>query len=57
MVNWLFSSEGQMFSRGGLSEEQYKSMTFSPDVYANLGISAGYTVEDRGGTKTMVGEK
>jgi hypothetical protein len=43
-----------MFSRGGLSEEQYKSMTFSPDVYANLGISAGYTVEDRGGTKTMV---
>jgi hypothetical protein len=54
MINWLYSPEGQMFTRGGLSEEQYQSMTFSPDVYANLGISAGYTVEERDGTKTMV---
>jgi ABC-type glycerol-3-phosphate transport system substrate-binding protein len=54
MFNWMYSPEGQLFTLGGLSEEQYKSMEFSPDLYATLGIASGYKVIDgANGEKTM----
>lgn len=44
-INYMFSEEGSKVSSFGLSEEQYKSMTFEPDLYAETGITSAYTVE------------
>lgn len=45
MINWMYSKEGGLTVTVGLSEEQYASMEFSPDLYAELGINGAYTVE------------
>lgn len=44
-INYMFSEEGAKVASFGLSEEQYKSMTFDPDLYKEKGLSAAYTVE------------
>ena len=39
----------------GLSQEQYESMEFDPDIYEEYGFTEGlYHVEDRDGVKTYV---
>ena len=48
MFNYLSSEEGCAVSSWGLSKEQYESMSFDPDVYANLNIDCAYSIEDNG---------
>lgn len=46
MLNWLYSEEGYVLTKFGLSEEQYKSMTFENDYYATLGITSAFDIID-----------
>ena len=53
--NWCYTEEGAVFHCQGLSQEQYESMDFDPDVYAEYDFTEGlYHVEDRDGVKTYV---
>lgn len=49
LFNWMYSFEGGLSLVVGLSEEQYSSMTFSPDLYAEYDITAGFTVHEENG--------
>ena len=48
MLNWFCTEEGMRVTGWGLSQEQYESMEFDPDVYADLGVTNAYTTEDNG---------
>lgn len=45
MINWMYSREGGLVMISGLNEEQYASMEFEPDTYAELGLTAAYDTE------------
>jgi hypothetical protein len=49
MLNYLYSFEGGLTLMIGLSEEQYTSMEFSPDLYAEYGLDRAYTVHEEDG--------
>lgn len=49
MINFLYSEEGGLLATFGLSEDQYTSMTFEPDLYAENGLTSAYTVSERDG--------
>ena len=51
MLDYLYSQEGAMVTSVGLSEEQYASMSFEPDLYAREGLKAAYTMEEQGDLK------
>lgn len=42
-LDWTYTMEGGMVLRNGLNEEQYASMEFDPDVYAEYGLATAYT--------------
>ena len=45
MYDWFYTYEGGMVISKGLNAEQYASMKFEPDVYAQVGLtSGGYTL-------------
>ena len=44
-IDWTYSKEGGATLHLGLTEEQYKSMEFDPDVYADNGFDKAYTTE------------
>lgn len=46
MLNWLYSEEGGALACFGLSKEQYESMDYDPDYYADEGMDCAYTIED-----------
>lgn len=48
LLNYLQSYDGAKLVTLGLSAEQYASMEYKPDYYAEYGIDKAYTVEDRG---------
>lgn len=49
MINYLYSNEGATLASFGLSAEQYASMSFAPDLYAENGLTAGFTVSEQDG--------
>ena len=54
-LNWCYTEEGALLGCMGLSQEQYESMEFDPDIYEEYGFTEGlYHVEDRDGVKTYV---
>lgn len=54
MINWMYTFDGSLVNSLGLSEEQYKSMSFDPDLYKEQGITCAYSVVDNGdGTQTI----
>ncbi len=42
-LDWTYTHEGGMVLRNGLNEEQYASMEFEPDFYAERDVKCGYT--------------
>ena len=45
MLNWFYSYDGALLISKGLSKEQYESMEFDPDLYAEQGLTDGaYTI-------------
>ena len=54
-LNWCYTREGALLGSMGLSQEQYESMDFDPDNYAEYGFTDGlYHEEDRDGVTTYV---
>ena len=54
-LNWCYTREGALLGSMGLSQEQYESMDFDPDNYAEYGFTDGlYPEEDRDGVTTYV---
>ncbi len=48
--DWAYTREGALVLRDGLNEEQYASMEFEPDYYAERNLKSGYSVtEDEDG--------
>ena len=46
MLNWMYTMEGGLTVNKGLSKEQYESMDFDPDIYAEDGLTEGaYTIQ------------
>lgn len=41
--NWTYSLDGALVGGAGLSEEQYTSMEFDPDVYGDNNLTGAYT--------------
>lgn len=44
-LNYLYSEEGHALTRYGLNGEQYQSMNFEPDYYAEYGVTSAYTYD------------
>jgi hypothetical protein len=44
MINWLYTTEGSLLNSFGLSAEQYASMEFEPDLYAEYGLDRAYDI-------------
>ena len=42
--DWTYTHEGALVIRNGLNEEQYTSMEFDPDFYAERNLKSAYTV-------------
>ena len=54
-LNWCYTRDGALFGTMGMSQEQYESMDFDPDNYAEYGFTDGlYHEEDRDGVTTYV---
>ena len=54
-LNWCYTREGALLGSMGLSQEQYESMDFDPDNYAEYGFTDGlYHEEDRDGVTAYV---
>jgi len=47
MLNWLYTEEGGILTSIGLNEEQYQSMEFDPDLYAEHGLTSMYDIIER----------
>lgn len=43
-LDWTYTREGGLVMRSGLNEEQYTSMEFDPDFYAERNLTSAYTV-------------
>ncbi len=43
-LDWTYTHEGGMVIRNGLNEEQYASMEFNPDFYAERNLTSAYTI-------------
>ena len=55
MINWLYKEEGSLLNSFGLSAEQYASMEFSPNLYAEYELDRAYDiVENTEGKLTYV---
>ncbi len=54
-LDWTYTEEGARTIRLGLSEEQYKSVTLDPDLYAEYDIKTAYTeTTDEEGKRVLV---
>lgn len=52
-INWMYSKEGGLTVGVGLSKDQYSSMKFNPDSYADNNVDCSYsTVQNDDGTIT-----
>jgi hypothetical protein len=54
LFDWLYTLDGGLTTLYGLTAEQYESMSFNPDVYAEYELSEGYTLETSEGGRTLV---
>jgi hypothetical protein len=53
-LDWTYTEEGARTIRLGLNEEQYKSVTLDPDLYAEHDIKTAYTVTTDEDGKTVL---
>lgn len=55
MLNWMYTMEGGLTINKGLNKEQYESMEFDPDIYAEDGLTDGaYTIEQGDDGKDVI---
>ena len=56
-LDWTYTREGAMVMRTGLNEEQYASMEFDPDLYAEYDLDTSYTTSKDEDGRTMYTRK